>query len=241
MQDCLKENLGLPLIASSGDRLTCGCHNAIVYDTNDPNLLAALSCHVTYCAGEAAEQVTARHDKIKELVADFIKRCLSPHDSCVTMEKRLPGRDGVEEPPIDIVIQHGAVIEVVDVVIGNPAANCYCQEASKTKDYVNNLRVNDKMVKHWNCKYPLHVFTLESTGKLSEQAWSLINKFSQWNLTRPPHLVEARRHFLRQLSVTLARANAIIIATARSKLRLVDDSLPNLNSPPPPGPRGDEG
>ena len=54
---------------------------------------------------------------------------------------------------------------------------------------------------------------------------------------RPSQVLEALGHFLRQLSVFTARANAIIIAAARSKLveinnnpLLIDETLPPIGS-----------
>ena len=80
------------------------------------------------------------------------------------------------------------------------------------------------------------IFGMESTDRLSTGAIQLINDMSKCNEpARPLQLLEACRHVLRQLSVSTARANAVMIAAARSKLvesnntpLLIDELLPPI-------------
>ena len=73
---------------------------------------------------------------------------------------------------------------------------------------------------------------MESTGRLSTGAIQLINYMSKSDEPAiPPQLLEAHRHFL---SVSTARAYAIIIAAARSKLVKINNNPLLIDEPPPP-------
>ena len=72
---------------------------------------------------------------------------------------------------------------------------------------------------------------MESTGRLRTGAIQLINYMSKSDEPAiPPQLLEAHR----QLSVSTARAYAIIIAAARSKLVKINNNPLLIDEPPPP-------
>ena len=158
-----------------------------------------------------------RHNIVRDSLVECLKECYAGENMSIIVEHKMQGESGRYEA--DIWWSHNGVRYIIDVGITDPAAPTYLREADSAscadaaaKRYETTKR--DDFLSRGIRDHKFVPFILETTGRMGPAARTFFQTAVENQGSRAS---SAGKRFLRRMSATIMRGNAMIIQSARNR------------------------
>jgi hypothetical protein len=177
--------------------------------------------HLLDCAGSRF-YVNERHNKIRDLLQEFIKSCL-PDGSVIEKEVSFQVTTATVITA-DLQYEIDNNLHYIDVTVANPASQSYLDKGSAgTPDVASKWKEQAKIRRYSVLGNAVQTgrfipFAVEATGRLGPAAAQFLQRMAG-------HRHDLRNRFIDQMNVIIAHHNGQLIANRRAELSLVPPRL----------------
>jgi hypothetical protein len=226
--ESLRMRLLLPIFPIiRGYNLRCPCS---LHRIQDPlkDMFHCMTCPVE---GGPRMEIISRHNRIRDALAILLRKIYKHQEIRIEQKPTEPLLLGQKVRQSDVVIRrHGAQPSThFDVAVVNPASDFYVHtQHSDTRDLAAAKNIEKRKTAHYVKSYgeafrtQIRPFVLEATGAYGPIACAILKKMVEPTdqHERPDaDIVYARKHFLREVSVIVARSTATLVYFARTHMR----------------------
>ena len=233
MEDCdyvesLRMRLLLPIFPIiRGYSLRCPCS---LHRIQDPikDMFHCLTCPVE---GGPRMEIIGRHNRIRDALEILLRKIYTHNEVLQEQKPTEPLLPGQKVRQSDVVIRrHGAQPSThYDVALVNPASDFYVNiKHSDTRDLAAAKNTEKRKIAHYVKSYgetfrtQIRPFVLEATGAFGPIASAILKKMvepADQHEHADAKIVFARKHFLREVSVIVAKSTATLVYFARTHMR----------------------